>query len=167
MDTPTNNAYAPPQANLELSAEADGRTVSFFDPHERLGRLRYWTYATAVSVGAALAAETIGVLMGKRVGDFSGSYLFTIVTFVLTVVFARRRLFDMGRSPHWAFLMLVPFVNILAGLWLVFAPGDEQANEYGPPPPPNTRGTLIAFWLTLLAFVAFLVGVAVVSMNEG
>jgi hypothetical protein len=44
-------------------------------------------------------------------------------------------------------------VNLIVGLLLLFAPGKPEANNYGPPPPPNSRGLIIASVLVIGIFV--------------
>ena len=45
-----------------------------------------------------------------------------------------KRLHDMGRPGRHFLFMLIPIVNIIFGLQLLFTPGDEGDNEYGPDP---------------------------------
>jgi uncharacterized membrane protein YhaH (DUF805 family) len=44
-----------------------------------------------------------------------------------------RRLHDVNQSGLLTFLILVPFVNLLLFLYLLFAPGTQGANKYGNP----------------------------------
>ena len=60
---------------------------------------------------------------------------------------------QISRGTAWAlvglfllFIAAVPLVQIVVGLWLLFGPGDEGANEYGPAPAKNTTGVLILAW---------------------
>jgi len=59
--------------------------------------------------------------------------LVIIVDFSLFV----RRLHDFGRSGFWSLLYVVPLVNVIVSLFLLFYPGDKKANKYGMPPEPR------------------------------
>ena len=45
-----------------------------------------------------------------------------------------KRLHDMGRPGLHCLFMAIPLYNIFFGLKLLFTPGDEGDNEYGPDP---------------------------------
>ena len=64
----------------------------------------------------------------------------------ISFILCARRLNDLNHSGWWSVAMLVPFVNFLLGLYLLFAPGTAGSNNYGPAPSANTRGVVIAAW---------------------
>jgi hypothetical protein len=75
---------------------------------------------------------------------------------------ATRRLADLGQSRWFALIVLIPFVSVIAYLYLLFKGGDAEANEYGPPPCPNSRGVVAAAWaLPIIAFVGMIAAVAI------
>lgn len=45
-----------------------------------------------------------------------------------------RRLHDLNRSGWWALIMLIPFVNLLFAIYILFFKGTEGPNKYGPDP---------------------------------
>ena len=47
---------------------------------------------------------------------------------------AAKRLHDLNQSGWLVILWLVPIVNVGLGLWLLFAPGADGANRFGPQP---------------------------------
>jgi hypothetical protein len=61
--------------------------------------------------------------------------LFPVLMWI-SVVNMVRRLHDRGLSGRMAWWSIVPFAALFLGLYLLFAPGDETANVYGPPPGP-------------------------------
>ena len=61
----------------------------------------------------------------------------------LTLILARRRLNDMGRPGWWGLMLLVPLLNFIATIWLVFGKGDDGVNAYGPPPAQNSRAAIV------------------------
>ena len=56
-----------------------------------------------------------------------------------------RRLHDIDLSAWWLFLGLVPFVNILFGLYTLIAPGNHSENKYGKPNPKGTKFFKVIF----------------------
>ncbi len=128
----------------------------------RIGRVRYLAYSSAAVVVILVAAALAGGLLGAT--GLAGTALLWLVQaavgiamLVVSFVIARRRFNDMGRSGWWGVLLAVPLANVIATLWLVFGKGDADANAYGPPPAPNTRGVVIVAWIVpALMFVAVL-----------
>ena len=50
----------------------------------------------------------------------------------------KRRLNDLDKSGWWQLLYLVPIVNILFALYLLFWPGTKGSNNYGLQPAKNS-----------------------------
>ena len=69
-----------------------------------------------------------------------------IVAFYFSFIFTIRRLHDRNHTGWLSLLILVPLVNIIMGLYLVFAPGDDRQNSYG-----AVRET--ASWEKVLAWI--------------
>ncbi|MDR3158762.1 MAG: DUF805 domain-containing protein, partial [Zoogloeaceae bacterium] len=69
-------------------------------------------------------------------GIFNG--IIIVVTRILLMTQQIRRLRDANRSGWWCLLFLIPYLGPLFFLLLILKSGDEQFNEYGLPPPPNT-----------------------------
>lgn len=42
-----------------------------------------------------------------------------------------RRLHDLGKSAHWLFLLLIPFVNVVFLIYLLVGKGESNPNKYG------------------------------------
>ena len=117
----------------------------------RLGRARYVAYGTGLTLLMAAAFIAIEVLLIVSGTTGANKLLLTLVPMMLTLlmfisffIVARRRLNDMNRTGWLSLLIFVPFVNLGLGLWLLFAPGSEGANNYGPPPCPNSLGVMVA-----------------------
>jgi hypothetical protein len=64
-------------------------------------------------------------------------------------------LHDIGWSGWLWLLNLVPFVGSFFPLLLLAMPGNQTANRYGAPPPPNSTAVkvLSALWLVVIALV--------------
>ena len=67
-----------------------------------------------------------------------------LVGFIIHILATIRRLHDMGYPGSYYFLLFLPPANIIAALWIMFAPGTEGNNQYGrtqsvPNITPNTQ----------------------------
>lgn len=90
-------------------------------------------------VGGLIVFFAIGFLKGifAPISFFTFgavSIVLALVSLVYGVAFSVRRLYDIGKSWHWALWLLVPVVNFFFWLYLLFKPGEEKANKYGKPP---------------------------------
>ncbi|MFZ5757283.1 MAG: DUF805 domain-containing protein [Pseudomonadota bacterium] len=137
--------YEPGDAS-PARAEEDGTTalpeLFAFNVAGRIGRLRMlaWNLMTLLVVFAAGLIAALLSLAGPL------AILLLLPLFGVALFFAIRitvlRLHDRGHTGWLAALIVVPLVNIALGLYLLFAPGNSEANDYGPPPPPNTTGVI-------------------------
>jgi len=159
------NPYSMPQAQMTEAVSNETYQPKFFALNGRIGRVRYLGYSFAASM---LLMPVIGILMAfagvfaaasGRAGAAAGMGIFAmVVIWVLLVavgiILARRRLHDLGQNGWLSLLTWVPLVGFVFWLWLVFGAGDEQSNEYGPPPAPNSTGVIVlACVLPLMIFV--------------
>lgn len=169
------NPYSMPQAELTEPASNDTYTPKFFALNGRIGRVRYLAY----SIGAGLLMMPVMLLLvgvsaftGSLADSATGASIFGAViayglSFAVTVILARRRLHDMGKSAWLGILLFVPIVNIGMALWLLFGPGDTGANEHGPAPGPNTKGVIILAWILPVIFVlGILAAVAIPAYSD-
>lgn len=161
------NPYSAPDADLGGSSN-ETYDPKFLAIHGRIGRLRYLAY----SIGINFLLMLIMIpLLGSSVflGDMSGAssvsvilYIaLNIVALVVSVIYARRRLNDLNRSGWWFLLFIVPFVNLLFAIYLIFFPGTEGGNNFGAAPGPNSIGVKILGWSLP---VLFIVGIAAAIM---
>ncbi len=174
-----NSPYAVPNANLDGGSE-ELVQPTFFSFSGRIGRLRYLAYSIGgnlvsmvvmVTLTALFAAMSDPVLIGDQVimADPAAmtplamalNGIAVIAATVVTVIFVRRRLNDLNRTGWWFLLFLIPIVNLLFVVYLVFFPGTDGLNDYGAAPAPNSIGVKIlagilpaVFLLGLLAAIA-------------
>lgn len=131
-------------------------SASGFSQTGRIGRAQYLNYHGLIAVVGAIV---ITPLLMFEINPVTIAGLVIVVALVLirSIDVAIRRFKDCGKSASWAWLTLLPGVNLLVHLWLAFQPGESRTNLYGPPPKPPSElhVTLACFWL--LAFAASLI----------
>ncbi|MEM7468542.1 MAG: DUF805 domain-containing protein [Pseudomonadota bacterium] len=166
------NPYESPTANASLGGDEayEPKMLAFSG---RIGRARYLAYSIVCNM-------LIGIPVGIVVAMFAGSGLLEgdssvaaviaigllyALSFVVLFVFARRRLNDLDRSGWWSLLFIVPLLNLILGLYLLFGPGTDGANRFGPPPTKNSSTILIVI-LALLVFVGILAAVAIPAYQD-
>lgn len=65
----------------------------------------------------------------------------------LLITLLTRRMHDLNLSRLWLLIFLVPTINILFLVYLMFRPGDTNRNIHGTPQPP-TANPIAVFWIT-------------------
>lgn len=162
-----SNPYATPGANVSDSASHDDvYEPRIFSTTGRIGRLRYLAYSFVATLVVGMAA---GALAGMGAALFASgksnmgdtlaiAMLIAIYLPILTISFVmmRRRLNDLDQTGWLGLLMLIPLLNILMALYLIFWPGTKGSNTYGPAPTKNSA-LLIIFGL-IIPFI-FITGI--------
>lgn len=170
----SSNPYAAPKANLETPDAGGVDTTSPFSPKGRFARSTYLVYSIGITI-VVWAAMAVFVGAGFMVGDFSsvgdglGAVLFWIAYVAVMVVgfiFAVRRLHDLNWSGWWAVAMIVPLVNIVIAIPLLFFRGTKGANKYGPPRPAPRWHAVVATLLFLVFFVGIIAAVSIPTYVE-
>ncbi len=119
-----------------------------WSPQGRFGRLSYlaWTLISSLAfyiilLPVAFIFGGFGALAGGTESSFAGLGIGLILVFAvlyiafiyITVVYGIRRAHDIDISGWWLLLFLIPLVNIIFGLYLLFAKGTDGVNRFGPP----------------------------------
>jgi len=155
------NPYTAPDASLdnEQNDLYQPKIISFSG---RIGRLRYLAYGVGnylLFMAVMIAVAGISMLAG---GESVMSVVFIgamgilyIAMIVLSVMFAKRRLNDLNRSGWWFLLFIVPLVNFVMAIYVIFFPGTEGSNNFGPAPVNNSTGVKILAWMVPVIFVGF------------
>ena len=150
------------------------RTPGIFTAAGRVGRLRYIGYGLVLQVALGLLLMVIGFfsLFFISAGGQTATVVFAILDGLLVllalgflVLWTVQRCHDFNASGWWSVLVLVP----LAGLVFWFIPGSEGDNHYGPPPPENGVGVILAVTLPLvgaLPVLGILAAIAVPAYNS-
>jgi uncharacterized membrane protein YhaH (DUF805 family) len=93
----------------------------------RLGRMQYFGYGIIWGVILLVIAFISGESRGAV-----GLYIVAMIVFAIaTLSYGIRRLHDFDKSGWWYLLMFIPYVNVVFGLVLLFAPGTQGSNSYG------------------------------------
>lgn len=149
--------YAPPSAAVADMATEFGE-ISILSPRGRLGRVRYFAYGLLIAIISWIiigVLSGIGMALGENggpvmIGGFATVYIAMVA---ISVILAIQRLHDLDKTGWLFLLMLIPLVNIILGLYLLFGSGSEGENRFGNPPPPNSTGIVIVAWLAGILYI--------------
>ena len=163
LSTDPESPYAPPRAAVG-EALPEFATLKAFSFEGRIGRLRYlaWTMVlmlVTLGIGAVLGIFGLALIStdssaGLILGGLLAFILIVVLGFV-SIQFSVQRLHDIGWSGWLWLLTLVPFVGSFFPFVMMIMPGNNTANRYGAPPPPNSTGVkvLSALWLVFVAIL--------------
>ncbi len=174
-----DNPFHAPEADV-ISPDEDYAILKILGFSGRLGRLRYLVYSVvsmlAVGVIASFAMGIIAAVGGHppatpddepTLAMFAFYLIAGLPILILSLMFAMRRLHDMNLSGWFVLLMLIPFVSAIFSLVLLFWPGTQGPNRFGPPPPPNSTGIKIGAALVILLMVlGILAAIAVPAYQQ-
>ncbi|WP_338847176.1 DUF805 domain-containing protein [Massilia sp. W12] len=122
--------------------------VKIFALRGRIGRLRYYVYPVALTLLFAFPLGILFAIIGAdpaKLESLSWLMVLLAIPFIgMYVVFCIRRLHDLDKTGWLCLLMLLPLVNLLFMLYLLFAPGTDGDNRYGAPPEPNTTPVIVS-----------------------
>ena len=114
--------------------------AEIFTTQGRLNRLSYLKYIIVLSLASFVVSFIIGFIGALLTGDADSTFvniLALIVTFPFTVgaiMAAIRRLHDLNRSGWFMFAAIIPLLNLVLGIYLLFFKGTEGYNQYGEDP---------------------------------
>jgi len=168
------NPYSTPDASLS-SGSSGTYNPSVLSFSGRIGRLRYLAYNTGLNlilmaIMVPLLGATGFMAGGGDMAAMGGMssillILLYIATFVITIMYGKRRLNDLNRSGWFILLIIIPLVNLLLAIYMIFFAGTEGDNEYGPKPDPNTLGVkILALTMPVLFFLGIGAAIIIPSM---
>ena len=166
------NPYDAPDASLDTGQD-ELYQPKIFSFNGRIGRLRYLAYGIGVNFLLMLIMVPLAGATAFMGGDPSSSMIgmlgigiFYVLTIVISVMFAKRRLNDLNRSGWWFLLFIIPIVNLLLAIYLIFFPGTNGSNNFGPAPEANSVGVLILGWLMPVIFILGIVAAIAVPAYQ-
>jgi uncharacterized membrane protein YhaH (DUF805 family) len=146
-----NGSDRPPPAGSKAEQEARYKDSPHYEPNPslfsfrgRVARLRYFLQSLAI-MGALLVAIAgiAAILLATEhftgsdavfVAGIVGMIIAYVVAMVLLVFVSIKRLHDLDLSGWFYLVMLIPLVSFLFSLYMLFAPGTDGPNRYGPVP---------------------------------
>lgn len=171
-DMNDSNPYSAPGAELDNAQDSayKPKIISF---NGRIGRMRYLAYsigATFLLMAVMMPLIGMSAFVGAGMGGDTGMSMlgmlgvavYYIAAILISVMYAKRRLNDLNRSGWWFLLFIVPVVNLLLAIYLIFFPGTDGQNDYGPVPEANSIGVLILGWSMPALFVLGIVAAILV-----
>jgi uncharacterized membrane protein YhaH (DUF805 family) len=166
------NPYSAPDATLATDTNATYEP-SIFAVSGRIGRLRYLAYGFGVQMLLGLVLLPFGGMAAvASQGEMSMltmllAGVFYIASIAFSIIFAKRRFNDLNRSGWWFLLFIIPLVNLLAAIYLIFFPGTQGPNEFGPAPSPNSLGVkILAFIVPVIFIVGMLAAIAIPAYQQ-
>ena len=167
------NQYQTPQSTVDRGGQQEYGEVKVFSTKGRIGRVRFLAYYFGVLAIIYLVVGILAAIFIPVIAQASPDsamavimpiyflLLIVILTYVFTVVIRRCR--DFNVSGWLSLVMLVPFVNFIFLLLLMIIPGTDGENNYGPKPPPNSTGVIIAAFspLVLIVIMGILAAIAI------
>jgi uncharacterized membrane protein YhaH (DUF805 family)/type II secretory pathway pseudopilin PulG len=174
--------------------EQQSDEIRFFDAVSRIGRLRYFAYGMGLFLMVLPALILAAILLAFKMFVLAGvvfvlCYLFMII---MGVVFGVRRLHDLGWSGWWMIItpgsalctivnyfgvfpaslawlpLLISLGSLVFYLILLFMPGSQGDNRFGPPPPPNSTWVIVGAWSFLIVpfFGGILAAIAIPAYRD-
>ena len=153
------NPYSAPDAALDTGQDVLYQP-KIFSFSGRIGRMRYLAYGIGLYILLMAAMIPLGGMAASMGGEAGMSMLgmvmiglFYIAIFAISIMFAKRRLNDLNRSGWWFLVFLIPIVNLLMTIYILFFPGSDGDNNFGPAPTENSVGVLILGWMMPVFFI--------------
>ena len=174
---PTPNPYQAPSADVSSSPTDATYQPKVFTPQGRIGRLRYLAYglaSTLLMIPVFMLAGALAAMVGGTEEDPMASGIFVIIgglaylfIVVFSFIFAKRRFNDMDQSGWLSLLMIIPLVNLIVILVLIFKAGTPTSNKFGPRPGPNTTWVKIgAFVMPAVFILGILAAIAIPAYSD-
>jgi uncharacterized membrane protein YhaH (DUF805 family) len=169
-----HNPYAPPVtvvADIVPSFDTDFQPVKIFSTKGRIGRLRYAAYALCIGLIGRILGIIVRISLVAAGLPPTAILRTNLVIMAIAVVIelpfivpiAIQRSHDMNWSGWSVLFAFIPFVGLI---WM-FSAGTKGANRFGPPPPPNSTGVKIFFWVCLVLTILMFIAAIVIGAYQG
>ena len=164
------NPYHAPNAPITHDVYDEYDTSPFYKASGRIGRIRYLAYNMIYGL-CYIPVMIVAILVLLLLQQFSENVasVVGVVMYVLGIItnlymyfaLAKRRLNDMNKTGWLALLLLVPIINIIFWLYLVFGRGDDYVNDYGAPAePPSSIMKILAMGIPVVFILGILAAIA-------
>lgn len=117
---------------LQKQREDETLQQKFFSYSGRLNRKPYFIRQFAINL-MAIIIYAILVSLDENTGELLGGIVSSIAG-ISCLLLGIRRLHDLDKSGWYILIMCIPIINIVFGLYLLFAKGTEGDNKYGNDP---------------------------------
>jgi len=173
----STNPYESPKSNT-FTASDETYQPKLFAWNGRIGRLRYFAYATVASfvtmfvlgILAALLVPGLSPTLNSEGMIDSASMGIILIMYIplilISVVLMKRRLNDLDKSGWWQLLYIVPIANIFFALYTLLWPGTKGSNSYGLQPAKNSTLLVIAGVILPIFIVGILAAIAIPAYQE-
>ncbi|MBV8634010.1 MAG: DUF805 domain-containing protein [Burkholderiaceae bacterium] len=148
-DSPQPFPYAPPTASLEDVAQ-DSYEPKLFALDGRIGRVRFLAYSSLAMLLAFCLSLVCVMITNTQSSGFDKWTVFDLINVVpyiatatVPLIYARRRLHDIGVSGWRSLLLFVPILGIGVFFYIACKHGAAGSNIYGPPPHKNRIVTVV------------------------
>lgn len=168
----TSELYRAPKADLTKEPEGGYDETRAISPKGRFGRIQYLAYSMGISLPFMLAFGLLGAVsaaMGEnaKIVIDVGTIVLYAIFLPFSFIFVIRRLHDFNWSGWASLLIIIPIVNAIFGLALLFVPGTKGANKFGQPPRPAGRLAGVAVTLFILsAVIGVLAAIAIPAYQD-
>jgi uncharacterized membrane protein YhaH (DUF805 family) len=171
-----NNPYASPRSDVTRPAPTAVDTTSPFDPNGRFTRLSWLAWSLVLAVVGSVVVGVVVLILGLLglaampqpntapnaavpiVGVIAMAIPYLIMA-VLGWILTIRRFHDIDASGWWSLTLLVPLVNLITFLVLLFKRGDEATNRFGPPRPTPSWEQVVGIIYIVLIVLGFVGGI--------
>lgn len=172
----TANPYQAPNADVTNSSN-EPYDPKIFTAQGRIGRVRYLAFGFISYLILIPVFLVIGLIAGigggfeGGAGAMSGLVMILggiayIALIVYAFILAKRRFNDLDQSGWLSLLLIIPLVNIIVSLFLLFAPGKPISNKYGQPPSKNPIWVWICGLLMPILLIGILAAVAIPAYQD-
>jgi len=121
------NSFAPPITTANIQT-----TESFFSSDGRLRRSTYFWRSLLLGIPGILMYSTLSTTYDES------SIIFLAIIFIVIAILAWiqtiKRLHDLNNSGWLSLMQLIPVVNFIFGLYLLFSDSNKGPNKYGEDP---------------------------------
>jgi uncharacterized membrane protein YhaH (DUF805 family) len=130
LSSPVDTANSPSVSSQDKTASSHASDSFFMNMFTgRLARLDYFV-ANIYTAVFSIIGFVIRVVLKDVPADFIG-FLILILAVIVGVSISIRRWHDLDKSGWYVILSIIPIVNIVADLILLFMPGTKGDNQYG------------------------------------